>query len=1065
MKRIMSALLCLTMAFIVTIGNCTLKASAAAIDFSNIDKNQFSIGEIDRITLSGSGIDSAELYINGKKAAAGGTELEYEEDFCAGHYLAEAIGYANGLAVVSSEKEFDVVQPGEITEDKKMTITEEDMSGFADNTPPAGSGWSLNTSGDEMGMRALNEYDGKESGDSVIEFYRTDISKPTQNGSIPYLALMVRNPNAINASTKVLHNGFDVYTQNEKTYFIAGGQMNSWQGFSPSDAAFMWMQNGIMTLYDTEIPYTPGKWYRVDSYFYGMTNNIMFTVTDKASGEQTVVNTKGTLRGGGGVFTGICTASYGIKKQATYSDTDEARACIDNIVLEVLNLKEYPSLQTAEAKVGTNKIIYNLTAGIDSIANDDVKLYENGREAAIRSADVSNNVLTVTAEAPITDGAVYSVELKEGLTTNGAENGRMKFAVRAPSDEISVRGAYYSDDASKLSMHLINSGSECELKAVTNVYDESGILNNTVINDVSVPSGESFAHITNIPQGKGAKTFLLKTLADGAVFKTEQIYGSVPSHAAAGSAEGYAVTYKNSEKSVLIKGRLKNSERKLLTVSFVEFANKDKILSNEDISLLTTIAADENGFFEEKIFLPESFKGGKYVVSMADGEEKLSASFIFINDDEAEKVVSIINDRIAVPDEEKMKELIEQQADIVGIESELVEKYGDYAAEYIIAKRNKKAFSDVQALTDAFNEACAIVAVKNGELDSVMIKYASLFEIYNGSVLTISGYDYYKNLSENERNALAAGFEKTDFKNGDFADLFIRLCVYTRISNAENYLVCKNTILDEGNNGVNNINALIGADMASYDKLSSTRKDSVFTKLYSDKSEISGFSDIAPMFDKCVNYYKNSGGSSGSGKSGGTSSGKISVKPVNPQNPETKKTFSDIKSHWAKNYIEIMCEKGIIRGFEDGSFRPENNVSRAEFAAMCANAFKLKAGKEKRFSDINGDEWFCSVVEKAAAAGLFNGDDQNNFRPNDSITRQDAAVVIYNYIGNARLGHNSDVSFADLDEAAEYAKAPIKALAGAELISGTGKQKYQPAGTLTRAQAVVLISNVCDYLQ
>ena len=104
-------------------------------------------------------------------------------------------------------------------------------------------------------------------------------------------------------------------------------------------------------------------------------------------------------------------------------------------------------------------------------------------------------------------------------------------------------------------------------------------------------------------------------------------------------------------------------------------------------------------------------------------------------------------------------------------------------------------------------------------------------------------------------------------------------------------------------------------------------------------------------------------------------------------------TFSDVaKSHWAANYIGYMQQFGIITGYADGSFRPDASVTRAEFATIASRFEKLTEGT-KSFSDVPSSHWAAKYINFAATRGWVNGYADGTFRPNNSITRAEVAAV------------------------------------------------------------------------
>ena len=141
--------------------------------------------------------------------------------------------------------------------------------------------------------------------------------------------------------------------------------------------------------------------------------------------------------------------------------------------------------------------------------------------------------------------------------------------------------------------------------------------------------------------------------------------------------------------------------------------------------------------------------------------------------------------------------------------------------------------------------------------------------------------------------------------------------------------------------------------------------------------------------------------------------------------------FNDVaESDWSQQAIGFMLEKGMIKGYEDGSFKPKAAISRAEFAAMAARFDKLVAGTGNPFSDVPATHWAQGAIDSAAAKGWVTGYPDGSFKPERKITR--AEVV---NITNKMLDRFADrdfvrshlaemIQFKDLTEA-DWAYFPI----------------------------------------
>jgi len=101
-------------------------------------------------------------------------------------------------------------------------------------------------------------------------------------------------------------------------------------------------------------------------------------------------------------------------------------------------------------------------------------------------------------------------------------------------------------------------------------------------------------------------------------------------------------------------------------------------------------------------------------------------------------------------------------------------------------------------------------------------------------------------------------------------------------------------------------------------------------------------------------------------------------------------TFTDTGSHWAKDKIESWAEKG----YQDGSFKPDQNITRAEFMVIVNKAFGFTETEPINFSDVKAGAWYHDTIAAAKAAGYISGDPAGTMRPDDPITREEAASII-----------------------------------------------------------------------
>ncbi|MCI2059198.1 MAG: Ig-like domain-containing protein, partial [Oscillibacter sp.] len=166
--------------------------------------------------------------------------------------------------------------------------------------------------------------------------------------------------------------------------------------------------------------------------------------------------------------------------------------------------------------------------------------------------------------------------------------------------------------------------------------------------------------------------------------------------------------------------------------------------------------------------------------------------------------------------------------------------------------------------------------------------------------------------------------------------------------------------------------------------------------------------------------------------------------------------FSDTSGHWAKTYIDEGVKAGYLSGYRDGSFRPNASVTRGAFCKMLNKALGLEATASISFKDVSSSDTFYSEIQKAVYAGYISGYDDNTFRADKTITRQEAAVMISRVLPAASAEKNLN-TLKDGDSVASYAKSGVRKVLSKGYITGNSSGRFNPASPLTRGQTAKII--------
>lgn len=176
--------------------------------------------------------------------------------------------------------------------------------------------------------------------------------------------------------------------------------------------------------------------------------------------------------------------------------------------------------------------------------------------------------------------------------------------------------------------------------------------------------------------------------------------------------------------------------------------------------------------------------------------------------------------------------------------------------------------------------------------------------------------------------------------------------------------------------------------------------------------------------------------------------------------PAQSLPFNDISGcAWAHEHIKTLYDKGIVSGVDKEHFEPERYVTRAEFVKMLVVALNVTPDNDIQFGfdDVSKDTWFYPYISVAYRAGWVNGVNKNYFGALETITREDAAVMIARVIN---IAGTSEPQFTDADQVSDYALSAVSAISETGIMNGVGGGCFNPKGFTTRAEAATIIARV-----
>ncbi len=190
--------------------------------------------------------------------------------------------------------------------------------------------------------------------------------------------------------------------------------------------------------------------------------------------------------------------------------------------------------------------------------------------------------------------------------------------------------------------------------------------------------------------------------------------------------------------------------------------------------------------------------------------------------------------------------------------------------------------------------------------------------------------------------------------------------------------------------------------------------------------------------------------------------------PVLKEHISSETVFSDIESHWSRNYVMILSQSDVVSGKSEGLFSPDDNVTRAEFSKMLSIAFSINTSFDMPlFYDVKPDDWYYDYVTALHLAGIVNGTSDVSFSPERFLTREEATVIMVRLFekATADVASVSEYSFTDRESISPWAASSVAKGVSLEIIKGNPDGSFNPRGYLTRGEAAALICRLAEILK
>lgn len=178
--------------------------------------------------------------------------------------------------------------------------------------------------------------------------------------------------------------------------------------------------------------------------------------------------------------------------------------------------------------------------------------------------------------------------------------------------------------------------------------------------------------------------------------------------------------------------------------------------------------------------------------------------------------------------------------------------------------------------------------------------------------------------------------------------------------------------------------------------------------------------------------------------------------------------FMDIIDHWAKDSINAVVSCGLLNGVSDTEFAPDEKTSRAMVVTVLHRYDGTQKAEFGKFTDVPADTWYSAAVSWAAANGIVRGTTETTFAPNDNVTREQLATILYQYAQYKNIANDTkgDLNnFGDNAKISGYAVDAMKWAVGNGIVTGKDGSRIDPQGVATRAEIAVMLQRFIDLVE
>jgi len=486
-----------------------------------------------------------------------------------------------------------------------------------------------------------------------------------------------------------------------------------------------------------------------------------------------------------------------------------------------------------------------------------------------------------------------------------------------------------------------------------------------------------------------------------------------------------------------------------------EFSDLDKTISDDGditdiVAYIGQTMTNANGAFTKTITLPSSAQMGEYRVM---GGSNITTIYYASLVDR----LKMVKDIRATNNASELQAVIDSNHEYFGINSSL------YNILSNTLKISEICYNDIKnAAIDETDESSitTLANIIDGAIlmtmfnDSSMSELESYLEYLDKTDTRIETIALYDDISDDGKSQIIKELIGNNYKNiGNLNEDFEKQLALQAINYPSEKTA--SAIL----NHITQYSDLLDLDISKFNNLSQSNKLSVAVLLSNSKCMLS---NMQSTLDSLVSNVQSSDTGTVSSNRTKSTSGVAPFVASSSADINKENAFADLGNYsWAKAAIEGLTADGVISGYENGTFKPENNITRSEFATIIAKKFlKIDSNADTCFSDVYKQNWFYPYVIAVYNNGIVKGVGDGMFAPTVNITRQDMAVMLLRIAEKygVSLERSNDI-FADDEDIADYAKNAVYMLKNIGVVNGMDGGYFVPKAFASRAEAAQMLYN------